>query len=57
MPAGPWRHVRSPIVSATRLALRAAEHLAGLLAVCALAVTGALGAVVISAAPASAHAS
>ena len=57
MPAGPRRHVRSPIVSATRLALRAAEHLAGLLAVCALAVTGALGAVVISAAPATAHAS
>ena len=46
-----------PIVSAPRLALWVAEHLAGLLAVCALAVTGALGAVVISAAPASAHAS
>ena len=57
MTAGPWRHARSPLVSATRLALGAAGHLAGLLAVCALAVTGALAAVVTSADPASAHAS
>ena len=57
MTAGPWRHARSPLVSATRLALRAAGHLAGLLAVCALAVTGTLAVVVASAAPASAHAS
>ena len=92
MHAGPWRHVRFPIVSATCLTLWAARLLAGgvnaasrrrrtfgravvrgaappprvrgaarrvavLLAVCALAVIGALGAAVTCAAPASAHAS
>ena len=46
-----------PARSRPRQGRRAARRVAGLLAVCALAVTGVLGSLVTSAAPASAHAS
>lgn len=60
MYAGPWRLARSPSASVAappRSVRGAARRVAGLLAVCALAVTATVGSVVTSAAPASAHAS